>query len=144
MPTIISSSTQQQREGYPLNGWWSRGLTSYGDKNGDGIIAYNADPNLSEITVIGHRGLPRQSAAEVRDGGDERLRPAEAQRCDRARMVDYKGGFKMYNNTERIRCASRNNCSGLLESKRVAVRAGAYGRGARPSREDGRRLHRRG
>jgi hypothetical protein len=30
-------------------------------------------------------------------------------------MVDYKGGHKVYNNTERIRCASRNNCSGLVD-----------------------------
>ena len=29
-------------------------------------------------------------------------------------MLDYKGKFKMYNNTERIRCLSRNNCSGLI------------------------------
>jgi hypothetical protein len=29
-------------------------------------------------------------------------------------MIDYKGKFKLYNNTERIRCLSRNNCSGLL------------------------------
>jgi hypothetical protein len=29
-------------------------------------------------------------------------------------MVDYKGGHTIYNNTERIRCASRFNCSGLI------------------------------
>jgi len=29
-------------------------------------------------------------------------------------LIDYKGGFKNYNNTERIRCASRLNCSGLI------------------------------
>jgi hypothetical protein len=32
-------------------------------------------------------------------------------------MFDYKGGQKIYNNTERIRCASRNNCSGLINPK---------------------------
>ena len=37
MPTICGT-TQQQREGYPLNGWWSRGLLELEDKNGDGII----------------------------------------------------------------------------------------------------------
>jgi len=45
-------------------------------------------------------------------------------------MIDYKGDFQMYNNTERIRCASRNNCSGLInpqasfkdQSRTVAVR----------------------
>jgi hypothetical protein len=29
-------------------------------------------------------------------------------------MVDYKGGHLVYNNTERIRCASRFNCAGLI------------------------------
>ena len=29
-------------------------------------------------------------------------------------MIDYKGGHKVYNNTERIRCASRLNCNGLV------------------------------
>jgi hypothetical protein len=31
-----------------------------------------------------------------------------------AAMIDYKGGHLVYNNTERIRCASRFNCSGLI------------------------------
>jgi hypothetical protein len=31
-------------------------------------------------------------------------------------MVDYKGGHLVYNNTERIRCASRNNCRGLIDT----------------------------
>jgi TonB-linked SusC/RagA family outer membrane protein len=112
VPNIVSSSTQQQREGYPLNGWWSRQLLSYQDKNGDGLITYNADPNVSEIVVsdtaqyLGNP-LPRYEMA-LTNGftffGNLRL----------GAMIDYKGKFKLYNNTERIRCLSRNNCSGLL------------------------------
>ena len=116
VPTIVSSSTQQQREGYPLNGWWSRGLTSYGDKNGDGLIAYNPDPNLSEIVVsdtnvyLGNP-LPRYELSVT--NGFELLRHT----LRLSGMIDYKGDFKIYNNTERIRCASRNNCSGLLNPR---------------------------
>ena len=29
-------------------------------------------------------------------------------------LFDYKGGYKWYNNTERIRCVSRQNCLGLM------------------------------
>jgi hypothetical protein len=114
LPNIISSSTQNQREGYPLNGWWSRGITSYGDKNGDGIITYNANASLSEIVVtdtnvyLGNP-LPRYEMA-VTNGIDLMKR-----RVRLSAMIDYKGGFKMYNNTERIRCASRNNCAGLID-----------------------------
>ena len=129
VPNIISSSTQQQREGYPLNGWWSRAITDYQDKNGDGLITYNANPALSEITVtdttvyLGNP-LPRYELS-VTNGLDFLQR-----RLHLGAMIDYKGGFKMYNNTERIRCASRNNCAGLInpsstlweQARTVAVR----------------------
>jgi len=29
-------------------------------------------------------------------------------------LLDYRGGYKAYNNTERIRCASRQNCNGMM------------------------------
>lgn len=112
VPTIVGT-TQQQREGYPLSGWWSRTLTGWEDKNGDGIIAYNANPALSEISVtdtnvfIGY-SVPRHEVALTNglEFWGRRVRVAA--------MIDYKGGHKIYNNTERIRCASRLNCSGLI------------------------------
>jgi hypothetical protein len=129
VPNIVSSSTQQQREGYPLNGWWSRGLLSYGDKNSDGLIIYSADPTVSEIVVsdtsvyLGNP-LPKYEVS-MTNGFDFFNRAFRL-----SGMLDYKGDFQMYNNTERIRCASRNNCSGLLnpdasafeQARTVAVR----------------------
>jgi TonB-linked SusC/RagA family outer membrane protein len=111
---IVSSSTLRQVEGYPLNGWWARRLVSYEDRDGDGIIEYNADSTLSEITVSGQPqfqgySAPRNEFALTNafDFMNSRFRLAA--------MVDYKGGHKVYNNTERIRCASRNNCAGLVD-----------------------------
>jgi TonB-linked SusC/RagA family outer membrane protein len=108
LPTIISSSTLRQREGYPLNGWWSRRLVSYNDANGDGIIA------LSEIVVSDTAEFhgyssPRREAAITNTFNflQRRLRLAA--------MIDYKGGHLVYNNTERIRCASRFNCAALVD-----------------------------
>jgi TonB-linked SusC/RagA family outer membrane protein len=129
VPSIVTSSTLQQREGYPLNGWWSRELLSYEDKNGNGIIEYNANADLSEIAVsdtnrfLGY-SIPRYEVA-VTNGFDFAQR-----RFRLAAMVDYKGGHKIYNNTERIRCASRLNCEGLIspeaslfeQARTVAVR----------------------
>lgn len=111
-PTI--GTTQQQREGYPLYGWWSRQLTGWEDKNGNGIIEYNANSALSEITVtdtsvfIGY-STPRTESALTTgiDLFNKALRFSA--------MVDYKGGMKVYNNTERIRCASRLNCRSLAD-----------------------------
>jgi TonB-linked SusC/RagA family outer membrane protein len=114
VPTIINSSTQQDREGYPLNGWWSKPLLGWNDKNGNGIIQYNADANLTEITVgdtVAYLGnpLPKYEVA-LSNGFDFWQR-----RFRLSAMVDYKGDFKTYNNSERIRCLSRFNCSGLID-----------------------------
>jgi len=113
VPTIVTSSTLRQAQGYPLNGWWSRPLRSYEDKDGDGIIEYSDNAALSEI-VVGDTAefhgysSPRRELS-VTNGFElwNRLRLSA--------LVDYKGGHLVYNNTERIRCASRNNCQSLVD-----------------------------
>lgn len=112
VPNIVGS-TQSQKEGYPLYGWWSRKLTGYDDKDGDGIIEYNANAALSEITVTDTNvflgtPLPKREVA-VANTWDMFQRKVRIQA-----LVDYKGGHLVYNNTERIRCASRFNCEGLI------------------------------
>ncbi len=119
VPNIIGT-TQSQKEGYPLNGWWSRMYTGFEDKNGDGIISAAGCANVAaqntaacELFVtdtnvfIGYPTPKREFALSSGiDLFNRRLRLAA--------MADYKGGHKTYNNTERIRCASRNNCAGLI------------------------------
>ena len=116
VPTIVSSSTARQVEGYPLNGWWSRKILSYGDKNGDGILTNNANADLNEVVVSAdpmYLGNPLPIYEVTTTSGFDLFRRA----IRVSAMVDYKGDFQMYNNTERIRCASRNNCSGLINPK---------------------------
>ncbi len=112
VPPIVGT-TQHQKEGYPLYGWWSRKLLGFEDKNGDGIIRYSSDPAITEISVtdtsVFHGySMPKREIA-VTNGFDLWQR-----RIRVAAMIDYKGGHLVYNNTERIRCASRFNCSGLI------------------------------
>ena len=114
LPTIVSSSRTQQREGYSINAFWARGLLSYEDKDGNGIITYNKDQAKSEIVVsdtaiyLG-RSSPKYEAALTNGfsfwNGQVRLDA----------MFDFKGGHLMYNNTERIRCASRVNCQAIYD-----------------------------
>jgi TonB-linked SusC/RagA family outer membrane protein len=114
LPNIVVSSTLQHREGYPLNGWWSRGLMSYTDKDNNGIITYNADANLSEIVVSDtniYLGNPLPTREMAMTHSIEFWRS----RLRVSAQLDYKGGFKVYNNTERIRCLSRNNCQALFD-----------------------------
>ncbi|HEY2377685.1 MAG TPA: SusC/RagA family TonB-linked outer membrane protein [Gemmatimonadaceae bacterium] len=113
VPNIINSSTQQDREGYPLNGWWSRPLLGWDDKNNDGIIAYSATPANSEIVVgdtAAYLGNPLPVYEVALTNGFDFLQ----HRFRLQAMVDYKGDYKTYNNSERIRCLSRNNCAGYI------------------------------
>lgn len=107
LPSIVLSSTQQHRENYPLFGWWARTLTGFSDANGDGIITLN-EITVSDTTQFIGYVLPRREATFT-NGFD-----LFSRRVRIGAMLDYKGGFKMYNNSERIRCASRLNCSGLI------------------------------
>jgi TonB-linked SusC/RagA family outer membrane protein len=105
VPPIVSA-TLQRREGYPINGWWSRPLLGYGDTNGNNIIEVN-ELQVGDDPVYLGRAMPKYEATLVNgfDFGSLRL----------SGMLDYKGGFLIYNNSERIRCASRFNCAGLID-----------------------------
>jgi len=100
-------------EGYPLFGLWARPITGWQDKNGDGILTHSDNPDLNEVFVGAvpiFRGYssPRYTLA-VTPGLDLANRHVRLQA-----LFDYRGGNKYYNNTERIRCVSRQNCNGLM------------------------------
>lgn len=113
-PNIIHSSSLQSREGHPLYGWWAVRLLGWEDKDGDGLITWRADPATNEIMVsdtaefhgvsMPTREFALNTGVDLMDGMF-RL----------SGMIDYKGGHLVYNNSERIRCASRNNCAGLID-----------------------------
>jgi outer membrane receptor protein involved in Fe transport len=111
-PDIIHSSALQSREGYPLFGWWAVKLLGWEDRDGDGLIRWHAQTAVSEIFVsdtVEYHGysIPRHEVAGTTGVDVGRFRIAA--------MLDYKGGHLVYNNSERIRCASRNNCAGLID-----------------------------
>ena len=109
LPNIGSGSTQQ-REGYPLNGWWARRLESFADTSGDGIIV-RQEMKVTDTTE--YHGNPLPTRELVFTNGFDFL----SRRLRLSAMLDYKGGYKVYNNTERIRCASRNNCASLISKE---------------------------
>ena len=111
-PPQIGTTTRVV-EGYPLFGLWAQRITGWDDKNGDRILTYNADPELNEVFVadsasfIGYN-QPRHILALTT--GLELFR----RRLRIQTNIDYRGGNYWYNNTERIRCVSRQNCNGLM------------------------------
>jgi hypothetical protein len=108
VPPIIQSSTLRQVEGFPLNGWWSRRLVSFEDKDNNRIITLDEIVVSDEPEFHGY-SAPRHEVSVINgfDFWQRRLRLSG--------MVDYKGGHLVYNNSERIRCSSRNNCQGLID-----------------------------
>ena len=123
VPPIIGS-TIQNREGFPLNGYWQRPIKSFADANGNGII------EVSELVIgdtaefIGY-SQPRTEITFT-NGLDLFNRKVRI-----TALFDHKSGNVLLNGTERIRCQSRNNCRGdvdptapLAEQARaVAVRS---------------------
>jgi TonB-linked SusC/RagA family outer membrane protein len=111
-PPQIGTTTRAV-EGYPLFGFWAQPITGWQDKNGDGILTHSDTAALNEVFVGANpifRGYssPRYILA---------VTPAVelAQRHFRLQaLFDYRGGNRYYNNTERIRCVSRQNCNGLM------------------------------
>jgi TonB-linked SusC/RagA family outer membrane protein len=105
-PPIIGS-VQSTKEGYPINGYWVRPYT-YDDANHDGIIALS-ELNVSNDTVFA--GYPQPRTEMTLFTGVELFgRKVRVQG-----NLDFKGGYKLYNNTERIRCDTRINCRGNVD-----------------------------
>jgi TonB-linked SusC/RagA family outer membrane protein len=106
-------TTTRAVEGYPLFGLWAQPITGWDDKNGDRILTYNADPALNEVfvgdsAIFRGYSAPRYQAALTT--GVELF----SRRLRLQTLLDYRGGNRYYNNTERIRCVSRQNCNGLM------------------------------
>ncbi len=111
-PPQIGTTTRVV-EGYPLFGFWARPITGWEDKNGDGLLTYNSDPALNEVFVgdsVVFRGYTQpRNTLTLTTGIDLFNRRLRIQS-----LLDSRGGALHYNNTERIRCVSRQNCNGLM------------------------------
>jgi len=76
-------------------------------------VTYSADKSLNEVfvdTAFSFRGYsaPRKFLA-LTSGFDLFKRQLRI-----TALTDWRGGNRYYNNTERIRCVSRQNCNGLM------------------------------
>jgi TonB-linked SusC/RagA family outer membrane protein len=122
LPPQVGTTTRNQ-PGSPLFGYWQRKITSYGDKNGDGIITVDEITVADSSTFVGY-STPRYEATlhNTFQFLNKQLRITT--------LFDYKGGHKLLNGTQRIRCQSRNNCYEAydqsapldLQARAVAVR----------------------
>jgi TonB-linked SusC/RagA family outer membrane protein len=110
IPTIINGENRDS-VGFPLNGFWDHAITGFKDLNGDGIIEAN-EVTVSPKAVYLGSSFPLTNISlnagvtllhgKFRIGG----------------QLDYRGDYKVYNLTERFRCAGAGfNCAGINNPK---------------------------
>jgi len=107
LPIIVGTQIQH-RVGFPLFGYYQRPIRSFSDNNNDGFITQDELVVGDTLEFLG-RSLPRaeMSFSPGLDLFGERVRITAS--------IDHKGGYKLLNANERIRCQSRNNCRGLSD-----------------------------
>jgi TonB-linked SusC/RagA family outer membrane protein len=127
-PPQIGTTTRAV-ENYPLFGLWAPPITAWNDANQDGYLTAN------ELTVgrvcreqdVGAEGYRCSAAGAIDTSSVFRGYSAPRQfisvtpgfdllrkRVRVQALFDYRGGNAYYNNTERIRCVSRQNCNGFM------------------------------
>jgi TonB-dependent starch-binding outer membrane protein SusC len=93
---------QRHAEGLPLGGYWQRRILSYADSNSDGIIGTN------EVVVDDHASYLGQPLPTRELSVSPSITLLRYFRV--TGLLDYRGGFKIYNATEQFRCAVFFNC----------------------------------
>jgi TonB-linked SusC/RagA family outer membrane protein len=113
---------QRHAEGHPLGGYWQRPILSFADTSEDGIIGPE-EVEVGDDAVYLGQPLPTRQLS---------ISPAITfLRYFRASgLLDYRGGFKVYNATSQFRCAVFFNCRaandpsvGLAEQARAMASA---------------------
>ena len=109
----IVFGVQRHVEGYPLGGYWDESL-KYSDKNGDGIITRVNCPGQAQVAggpecemEVGALSYLGQPLPTNEISVSPRLQLYNWLQL--SALIDYKGGFKVFNNTERFRC-NFGNC----------------------------------
>ncbi len=124
VPPIVIGEIQQ-REGFPLFGFWDRPILGFNDANNNGIIEVG-EVTVGDTAVYLGSSIPRTVIT---------LNAGLSFFKNRVRLsgqLDYRGDWKVYNLTERFRCvgagfncAAVNNPNDPLADQARAVAAGS-------------------
>jgi hypothetical protein len=98
-----------QIEGYPLNSFFLKPYT-YNDANGNGIVE-PSEVTVGDTTVFAGYSQPRTELSFT-NGIDLWRRRVRV-----TALLDYKGGYKIWNGSYRYRCVSFVNCRDIYDPK---------------------------
>ena len=108
IPPIIfglGANTQRHTDGFPLGGYWQQPILSWSDANGDGIIGAN-EVVVGDSAVYLGSPFPKYEVSIT-------PRLTLFKYVQISGLIDYRGGFKLYNGTEDFRCAVFANCRAI-------------------------------
>jgi TonB-linked SusC/RagA family outer membrane protein len=106
-------NTQQNRPGYPLFGLWDKTI-SFADKNGDGIITFNSNKALSELT-FSDTAVYQGNTFPTREVAFSPALELFGKKLKISGQVDSKWGFRKFNNTLRHQCMNGVTCRGRYD-----------------------------
>jgi TonB-dependent SusC/RagA subfamily outer membrane receptor len=123
VPPIVVNTQQLHKVGFPLGSYFQRGYT-FDDANDDGIIARSEITLTPEPVYLGNP-LPTHTFGFTPTLTLGRLFSITA-------FFDHKGGYKLFNNTNRFRCTFFNcqeayDPSAPLAAQAAAIAAAALG-----------------
>ncbi len=95
---------QRHAEGHPLGGYWQREILGFDDANGDGIIGSSEVTLADDASFLG-QPLPQTELSITPSVSFLRFFRVHG-------VMNYRGGFKVYNSTAQFRCAVFLNCRG--------------------------------
>lgn len=122
-PIVFAVDRQKHIEGYPLGGYWQEPILGYDDANGDGILAADEVMVGDSMVYLGSSFPLREMSlsTDITLFGLLRL----------SALFDYKGDYKLFNQTRDLRCTQNKNCqaaySGTLEEQAAIVARSEYG-----------------
>ena len=122
-PIIFNGGDQEHVNGYSAGGYWQKPLT-FSDANGDGLLSPD-EVTVGDTAVFLGTPFPKRELSFTTN-----LTLFKYFRING--LLDYKGGHKLLNLTERFRCAFAN-CEGWndpnasLASQAAAIGVNFYG-----------------
>lgn len=117
-------NTQRNLPGYPLFGLWDKEIR-YDDKNGDGIITFNSNAAVSELT-FSDTAVFQGATFPTRELAFSPTIELLNKKLRISGQLDSKWGFKKFNNTLRHQCMNGVTCRGRYDkSAPLAMQAAA-------------------
>jgi hypothetical protein len=101
----LGANTQRHQNGYPLGGYWQPPIESWSDANGDGIIGADEVTVGDTAVYLGTPYPTRELSVSPKITFFKYFQLSG--------LVDYRGGFKLYNGTEDFRCAVFLTCRAI-------------------------------